>query len=97
MDALAIILRTIRETIESTGVPPDRLQDGLAEAERRVRRSLGGGVHHISRAPQEPTKERIAQLARQGLPSSVVAERVGVSDRYVRRILQQLRQVGGPN
>jgi AraC-like DNA-binding protein len=91
MDALGIILRIVRETIQASGVPPDAVQDALAEAERRSRRSLGGAMHHISRVPQVLAKEQIIELAAQDLSAQQISQRVGVSDRYVRRILRLLR------
>ncbi len=93
MDVLSIILRTVRETIEATGAPPDQLQDALASAEQRLRRSVGGSVHHISRATPAPAKRRIAELAEQGLPPSVIRERLGVSETYVYRVLRTLRRL----
>lgn len=94
MDALSIILQTVRSTIESTGAPPDALQEAIAQAERRLRSSLGGGMHHISRAPQVTTKARIIELAEadQALSSSQISQRLGVSDRHVRRVLSMLRR-----
>mgnify|MGYP000437960074 CR=1 FL=1 len=91
MDVLTIILRTIRQQIEATGVPPDSLQDALSEAERLTRSSLGGAMHHISRVAQVPVKARIIDLSAAGLSATQVSERLGVSDRYVRRVLQHLR------
>jgi DNA-binding NarL/FixJ family response regulator len=93
MDALAIILRIVRETIEASGVPPDPVQTALVEAERRARGSLGGHFHHISRVPDLPTKARIVELAEQGLPNALISERLNVSDRYVRRVVSQLRLI----
>lgn len=91
MDVLSIILRTVLDTIHTSGAPPDALQQHLAEAERRLRSSLGGAVHHISRAPQVSTKARIAELAASGLRTPQISERLGVSDRYVRRVLSLVR------
>lgn len=91
MDALAIILRIVRETIESTGAPPDPLQDALASAEDRIRRSLGGHAHHISRVPDLPAKVRVMQLLEAGLPPGAIVERVGVSKQYVYRIRSDMR------
>lgn len=91
MDALTIILRHVRETIEATGVPPDALQQALAEAEARTRRSLGGQAHHISRLPQVPTKARIVELASEQLTPQQISQRLGVTDRYVRKVIEQLR------
>lgn len=91
MDALALILRTVRQVLEATGAPPDPLQDALVEAERRCRSSLGGNHHHISRAPSASTKARIIELAEQQLDNATIAQRLGVTDRYVRRIVSQLR------
>lgn len=91
MDALALILRQVRLAIEATGVPPDPLQHALAEAERACRSSLGGAFHHISRAPSATTKARIIELAAQQLDNATIAQRLGVSDRYVRRVVSQLR------
>jgi len=92
MDALAIILRTVREVIEASGAPPDALQDHLSEAERRLRGRLGGNMHHISRMPHVPTKARILELSADLKPREV-AERLGVTSRYVRIVLQQLRRL----
>lgn len=94
MDVLAIILQTVRQQIEATGAPPDALQDALASAERRLRGSLGGATHHISRAPQVSTKARILQLAEadQALGTAQISERLGVSSRHVRRVLSMLRR-----
>jgi hypothetical protein len=97
MDVLTLILRTVRNAIEQTGAPPDALQDALAEAERTLRSSLGGGAHVISRVQQVSTKARIATLAESGLAATQISERLGVSDRYVYRVLSQLRQVSTPD
>ena len=91
MDALSIIIATVRQVIEASGAPPDALQDHLAEVERRARGSLGGGTHYISRVPNVSTKTRIIELADQTLTAAQIAERLEVSDRYVRRVLAQLR------
>lgn len=92
MDALCIILRTVREAIQATGAPPDPVQAALEDAERSLRRSLGGALHHISRAPELSTKARIGQLIADGLAPSQIVERLGVSDRYVRKVREQLRR-----
>lgn len=92
MDVLSLIIRTVRQQIEATGVPPDSLQAALSEAERLTRSSLGGAAHHISRAPHVPTKARIIDLAAQGLSATQVSERLGISDRYVRKVWQHLRR-----
>lgn len=97
MDALAIILCQVRKAIEATGAPPDPLQDALNEAERVCRRALGGGTHHISRAPSASTKARIIELASKGVPNATISERLGVTDRYVRRIVSDLRIHGRNN
>ena len=91
MDILTLIIRTVRQQIEATGVPPDRLQDALSEAERLTRSSLGGAMHHINRVAHVPVKARIIDLSAAGLSATQVSERLGVSDRYVRRVLQHLR------
>jgi hypothetical protein len=93
MDALAIFLRLVREAIEDSGAPPDAFHAALAEAEQRARASLGGSFHHISRVPPITTKARVIELAQEGLPNAVISERLGISDRYVRRIVSQLRTV----
>lgn len=88
-DALTIILTTLRNSIQATGVPPDALQDALHDAERRLRASLGGGHHHISRVPS--TKARIAELAeQQRLTSGQIAERLGITQQYVCRVTRLL-------
>lgn len=94
MDALSIILRVVRETIEGSGAPPDALQDSIEAAERRLRSSLGGALHHISRAPASSAKARIVELVEQdpALTPAQIRERLGVSDRYVRKIFEQLRK-----
>ncbi len=89
MDVLTLILRTVRTTIEASGVPPDGLQAALEAAESRLRASLGGEQHHISRAVS--TKERIATLLEQGLTPQQVSQRLGVTDRYVRMVSAMLR------
>ena len=91
MDALAIFLRYAREAIEAIGVPPDALQAALAEAEHRARRSLGGSQHHISRVPDAPTKARIIDLHGTGITAQQAAERLGVTDRWVQKVWQQIR------
>ena len=82
------------------------MQIGLAPAdvhrlsrlmEAKVRENLGGAELVIAKARRIDKVRRIAELWREGLPATVVAKRVGVSDRYVRLIVQRLRQVGGPN
>lgn len=90
MDVLTLILRTVRQTIEASGAPPDALQDWLADAECSVRRSFGGSSHHISRLPHVPTKARIIDLADEGLTTQQISERLAVSPQYVRRILSQI-------
>lgn len=97
MDALSIILHQVRKAIEATGAAPDPLQDALVEAERVCRRSLGGGMHPISRVPSATTKARIIELAVQGLPNATISQRLGVTDRYVRRIVSDLRIEGRNN
>ena len=91
MDALAIILRFVREQVAVTGVPPDALQDALAEAEHRARRTLGGSHHHISRVPDLPTKARIIDLHGTGITAQQAADRLGVTDRWVQKVWQQIR------
>lgn len=92
MDVLSIILRTVLDTIQASGAPPDQVQQMLSEAERRLRSSLGGAFHHISRAPPAAsTKARIAELAATGLRAQQISQRLGVSDRYVRRVVSLLR------
>ncbi|KQY83663.1 helix-turn-helix domain-containing protein [Pelomonas sp. Root1444] len=93
MDALAIFLKLVREAIEASGAPADTLHDALANAEQRARSTLGGSMHHISRVPAISTKARVIELAQQNLPNAVISERLGISDRYVRRIVSQLRIV----
>lgn len=90
MDVLVLILRTVREHIEATGVPPDPIQNALADAEHALRRSLGGAVHHISRVQHVPTKARIVELAEQGLRPREIAERLNVTPQWVRRVLAEL-------
>lgn len=96
MDVLTQILRIVRESIESTGVPPDRLQDALSDAEARLRRSVGGSSHHISRSPPVLAKQRIAELAAEGLEPAVIRQRTGVSETYVYRVLRTLRRIPRP-
>lgn len=91
MDALSLILRTIRETIESTGAPPDALQSSLEESERLLRSRMGGSMHHISRLPQISTKRRVIELADQGLSSAQISQRLGITDRHARRVVRMLR------
>ena len=91
MDVLSLIIRTVRQQIEATGVPPDSLQAALSEAERITRSSLGGAAHHISRAPSLAAKARIIDLAAQGLSTAQVSERLGVSPQWVRRVYRQIR------
>ena len=93
MDALAIFLKLVREAIEASGAPPDTLQDALVSAEQRARSTLGGHMHHISRTAFVTTKARVIELAGEGLPNAIISERLGISDRYVRRIVSQLRIV----
>ena len=91
MDALAIFLKLVREAFEQSGAAPDTVHAALAEAEQRARSTLGGSFHHISRVPAVSTKARVIELAQEGLPNAVISERLGISDRYVRRIVSQLR------
>jgi len=93
MDALAIILSTVRETIRATGVPPDAVQDALHRAEHSLRASLGGARHHISRAPAVNRKAAIVDLAAAEITPQQAAERLGVTAQYVRRIWSQVRRV----
>lgn len=92
MDALTIVLKLVREAAEAKGLPPAGVHEALAAAEARARAALGGGMHHFSRAPATNTKARVIALAEQGLPNAVISERLGISDRYVRRIVSQLRR-----
>jgi len=89
MDVLTIILRTVRASIEGSGAPPDALQDAIDEAESKLRRTLGGSQHHISRIPS--TKARIVELAEQGLTPQQIRDRLGVTDRYVRKVISLMR------
>ena len=91
MDALAIFLKLVAEAIEASGAPPGSMRDALASAEQKARSSLGGHMHHISRVASVSTKARVIELAVEGLPNAVISERLGISDRYVRRIVSQLR------
>lgn len=93
MDALSIFLKLVREAFEQAGASPDAVQAALAEAETRARASLGGTQHHISRWPAVSTKARVIELAEQGLPNTVISERLGITKRHVRRIISQLRIV----
>lgn len=93
MDALAIILKLVSDAIEASGAPPDALQDALSHAEARARSTLGGSMHHISRVPAVTTKARVIELAEKGLPNAVISERLGITPRHVRRIINQLRIV----
>lgn len=92
MDVLTLFVRTVREAIQATGVPPDALQDALDDAESQLRRSMGGGLHHISRVP--PIKAQVAKLAESGLGTAQISVQLGISDRHVRRVLQMLRRGG---
>jgi DNA-binding NarL/FixJ family response regulator len=94
VDVLALILRVVREHIEATGVQPDALQNALYDAEHSLRRSVGGAVHHISRVQYVPTKARILELSESGLTNRQIAERLGVSDRWVRKVVYELRSAG---
>ncbi|MDP4300357.1 helix-turn-helix domain-containing protein [Leptothrix discophora] len=90
MDALTIILRTLQRELERRASPIDGLDEAIAQTDRAVRGAMGGALHLISRIP-EPTKaERIAQLAATHTTRQI-AERVGVSDRHVRRVISRLR------
>jgi hypothetical protein len=91
MDILTLILRHVREAIEATGAPPDALQDALAEAEHKVRRTVGGAVHHISRVQPLPAKVRVLELHGQGLNAQQISERLGVTDRYARMVIAAAR------
>lgn len=93
-DVLSIILRAVRESIERTGVPPDALQDALAGTEERLRRSIGGTSHHISRMPDMGHKGRIIALAEAGATPAQIRERLGVSESYVYRVIRTLRRLG---
>lgn len=89
MGIVELILHITRKRIEALGVPPDALQDALAEIEESVRRSCAGGPHYISRLPS--TKARILDHAELGLTPQQIAQRLGVTDRYVRRVLEAVR------
>lgn len=91
MDALSVILRAVRDAIEASGAPPDALQDRLHDAERALRGRLGGGMHYINRVQPVPTKVRVIELAEQGLSSTQIAERLGISDRWARKVVSLLR------
>lgn len=92
MDVLSLIIRTVRQQIEATGVPPDSLQAALSEAERITRSSLGGAAHHISRVQPMPVKARIIDLLANGISPPTVSERLGVSESYVYRVQRTLRR-----
>ena len=87
MDALAIILHAVRDTVQRTGVPPDALQQALEDAERRCRSLLGGGAHIISRQPADTLKARIIGHAECGRSVAEIAALTGATDRYVRQVL----------
>lgn len=104
MDLFTIILRLMVRNIRAMQVPPDALQDALAGNDERlkeviceavlseeipVRRSFGGSQHHISRIPS--TKARIVELAEAGLTPQQISERLGVTDRYVRKVVSLMR------
>lgn len=91
MDALSVILRAVRDAIEASGAPPDALQDRLHDAERALRGRLGGGMHYIHRVQHVSTKQRVIELAEQGLTSTQIAERLGISDRWARKVVSLLR------
>ncbi len=93
MDALTVFLKLVRDAFEQAGAPPEAVQAALAEAEARARATLGGASHHISRWSAVSTKARVIELVGQGVPNAVISERLGISDRYVRRIVSQLRIV----
>jgi len=87
MDALIIILRAVRESIQASGVPPDALQDALTQAERRCRAMLGGGLHPISRMPPESLKSRIIGHAQAGRAVAEIVAITGADESYVHRVL----------
>ncbi len=91
MDALSVVLRVVRESIEASGAPPDALQDVLREVEHKLCSRLGGGMHYFSRVQQVPTKVRIIELAEQGLTSTEISERLGISYRWARKVVSLLR------
>lgn len=95
-DILCLVLRVVRESIEATGAPPDGLQDALACAEDRLRRSIGGSVHTIARVPPQLLKQRIIELAGSGLNPAQIRDRIGVSEGYMYRILRTVRQAEPP-
>ena len=89
MDIVEGFLRVVREQIQSLGVPPDALQEALLNIEYTLHRSWGGGTHYVPRLPS--TKARIFDLDASGLTAKQISERLGVTDRYVRKVLELRR------
>jgi hypothetical protein len=88
MDALDLFEKLAAERLAS--VPASVWPQTLDRIKREVRQQHAGDrIRH-----QRPdSKRRIAELAEQGLPTSLIATRVGVDPRWVRRVIQQLREV----
>lgn len=88
MDALDLFEKLAAERLAS--VPHAVWPQTLDRIKREVRQQHAGDrIRHQS----TDSKRRIAELAEQGLPTSVIASRVEVNPRWVRRVLQQLREV----
>jgi hypothetical protein len=88
MDALDLFEKLAAERLAS--VPVAVWPQTLSSIKLEVRRQHAGDrIRH----EQPDTKRRISELADQGLSTAVIAGRVGVEPRWVRRVLQQLREV----
>jgi hypothetical protein len=86
MDALDLFEKLAAERLAS--VPASVWPQTLDRIKREVRQQHAGDrIRHEG----PDTKRRISELADRGLPAPTIAVRLGVSDRHVRRVLQQLR------
>lgn len=91
MSPISILMRIVRTRIEALGVPPDQLQDLLADIECDTARVLGGAHHYFSRVQEIPVKAKIIDLYGTGVTAQQAAERLSVTDRYVQKVWQQIR------
>jgi len=88
MDALDLFEKLAAERLAS--VPAAVWPQTLSRIKLEVRRQHAGDrIRH----ERPDSKRRISELAEQGLTTTTIAARVGVDPRWVRRVLQQLREV----
>ncbi len=102
-DTLAIVLQTVREELLRQAPANDPhyhaahaalVDDALAEAELRARRILGGARHYIQRLPALE-RLNLVELMPASLSAKQIAERLGLSESTVRRMLARSKGRAG--